>query len=243
MNKMFSFIMKTWNPIAGGCFIEDDEIYACPYRCSYCWARSLINMWKGGNLGKKYVGPYRIHERVIKQRFKPGDFIAVQFMSDIGAPGIPREVIIRVLIEIRDQPDVKFLLLTKSDQFYSKYMHMIPANCVCGITMETDRKISNDLSIAPDPQKRLADLLKLKHYYPQIKIFISIEPIMPFSENFANKIERAEPWKVAVGYDNYVNFLPEPTKDETCQLIDELYKFTTLDLKTIRDAWDEEADS
>lgn len=243
MNKMFSFITKTWNPIAGGCFIEDDEIYACPYRCSYCWARSLINMWKGGNLGKKYVGPHRIHERVIKQRFKPGDFVAVQFMSDIGAPDIPMDVVARVLDAMRAQLDVQFLLLTKADCFYREHMHDIPSNCVCGITMETDFDIPKEITHAPHPEKRLDDLVWLKCCYPQIKTFISIEPIMPFSENFANKIERAEPWRVAVGYDNYGNQLPEPTLNETRQLILDLWKFTDVDRKTIREAWNEESDS
>lgn len=241
-NKMFSFITKTWNPIAGGCFVKNDEIYACPYCCSYCWARSLINMWKGGNLGKKYTGPYRIHEKIINQRFKPGDFVAVQFMSDIGAPTIPAEVVDRILDAIRDQPAVDFLLLTKNDKFYIDYLHDIPNNCVCGITMETDLAISKELSSAPHPEKRLDGLVWLKCYYPHMRTFISIEPIMPFSENFANKIEKAKPWRVAIGYDNYDNKLSEPTLKATRKLILELEKFTKVDLKTIRKAWYEEAE-
>jgi len=70
-----------------------------------------------------------------------------------------------------------------------------------------------------------------------MRTFISIEPIMPFSEEFPWKIEKAEPWKVAVGYDNYDNNLPEPLKEETIQLIHDLRTFTSLDLKTIRKAW------
>jgi len=235
--KMFSFITKTWNPIAGGCFIEDGEIYACPYRCSYCWARSLINMWKGGNLGKKYSGPYRIHERVINQRFKPGEFVAVQFMSDIGAPDIRSEIVDRVLDAIWGQPDVHFLLLTKSDQFYLRYMDDIPINCVCGVTVETDLYIPKDMSNAPQPDKRLDSLVWLKYYYPKTRTFISIEPIMPFSNNLARMIEKAEPWMVAVGYDNYDNKMPEPRKIDTEILISQLQKFTLVNVKTIRNAW------
>jgi len=229
MSKMFSFITKTWNPIAGG---------PCPFNCykGGCWATML----KEQNDWEKYKGPWRIHEPQINKKFKEGEFVFVCDMIDIGAPDIPSEVVGRLLDAMSAQPEVQFLLLTKADQFYGGYMHEIPNNCVCGITMETDLEISKDLTSAPHPEKRLHDLIWLKGIYPQAKTFISIEPIMKFSDKFAFKIAKAEPWKVAVGYDNYVNFLPEPTKDETCKLIDKLYKFTDVDLKTVRASWEEE---
>jgi len=225
-SKMFSFITKTWNPIAGG---------PCPFNCykGGCWATKLKKKFDM----EKYKGPWRIHEPEINRKFKPGEFVFVCDMIDIGAPDIPAEVVDRVLDAMRGQPDVQFLLLTKSDQFYIEYMHDIPINCVCGITMETDLDISKEWTRAPHPQKRLDGLVWLKCHYPQMRTFISIEPIMPFSEEFPWKIEKAEPWKVAVGYDNYDNNLPEPLKEETIQLIHDLRTFTSLDLKTIRKAW------
>jgi len=232
MNKMFSFITKTWNPIAGG---------PCPFNCykGGCWATML----KERHDWDKYKGSWRIHEPQINKKFKAGDFVFVCDMIDIGAPDISMDVVARVLNAMRAKPDVYFLLLTKADCFYREYMHDIPNNCVCGITMETDLEISKDLTSAPHPQKRLDDLVWLNCCYPQIKTFISIEPIMSFSENFSNKIERAEPWRVAVGYDNYGNQLPEPTRNETIQLILDLGKFTYVDRKNIREAWNKEVDS
>ena len=240
-SRMFPFINKTWNPIAGGCFIENEEIFACPYRCVYCWARILINKFPGGNLGKKYSGPYRIHEKAINQKFKPGDFVAVQFMSDIGAPGIPRDVVELVLDEIRDHPTgVRFLLLTKSDKFYKEYTHSIPSKCVCGITMETDLVIPKELRVAPKPGKRLDGLVSLKSYFPYIDTFVSIEPIMPFSETFLGNILKANPWAVAVGYDNYKNDLPEPRLAKTQTLIEGLIDAgVTVYEKGMRKAWNE----
>lgn len=238
MSRMFPFVTKTWNPIAGGFSVEDDVIYACPFRCSYCWARSLINKFPKGNLGKKYTGPYRIHhgrQKAITQKFNSGDFVAVQLMSDIGV--IPSNVITPVFDKIRDQHETQFLLLTKSNQFYKEHMHEIPTNCVCGITMETDRKIPVNISIAPEPLKRLDDLVWLKCNYPDMKTFVSIEPIMDFTEELVEKIKKAEPWAVAVGYDNYMNKLPEPPLERTEFLIKELECFTKVYRKTIREAW------
>lgn len=233
-SRMFSFITKTWNPIAGG---------PCPFNCykGGCWATKL----KEEHDWDKYKGDWRIHESQIGRKFKPGDFVFVCDMIDIGAPDIPGEVVERVLDAMRAQPEVQFLLLTKGDKFYGEYMHEIPNNCVCGITMETDFNIPEELTHAPHPEKRLDNLVWLKCCYPQIKTFISIEPIMKFSifpKTFAKKIEKAEPWMVAVGYDNYDNKLPEPTLKATRKLISELEKFTKVDLKTIRKAWYEEAE-
>lgn len=230
-SRMFSFITKTWNPIAGG---------PCPFNCykGGCWATKL----KVKNDWDKYKGPWRIHESQINKKFKAGDFVFVCDMIDIGAPDIPEEVVERLLDVIRAQPEVQFLLLTKADKFYGEYMDDIPNNCVCGITMETDLDISKEWTNAPHPQKRLDNLVWMKCHYPRTKTFISIEPIMKFSIFFADKIAKVEPWGVAVGYDNYSNDLPEPLIWSTKELISALGKFTNLDLKTIRKAWYEETE-
>jgi len=53
-SKMFSFITKTWNPIAGG---------PCPFNCykGGCWATKL----KKKHDWDKYKGNWRIHESQI----------------------------------------------------------------------------------------------------------------------------------------------------------------------------------
>jgi protein gp37 len=237
-NRMFTFINETWNPIAGGSSVEDGEVFACSFKCKYCWARSLIHKFRKGNLGKKYSGPFRIHERTENRKFKPGDFVAVQFMSDIGDPAIPSSVICSVLDSIRDNPEVKYLLLTKSDQFYIEYIDEIPNNCICGITVETDKEIPPDISLAPNIQKRIDSLVWLKSNYPSMRTFVSIEPIMDFTFELIPKILKVEPWAVAIGYDNYKNQLPEPSEYKTECLYRELSRFTKVYRKTIRKKWD-----
>ncbi len=239
--RMFPFITKTWNPIAGGSCIMDGEIYACPYRCKYCWARRLINKFPKGNLGKKYTGPFRIHEKAIDKKFNPGDCVAVQFMSDIGAPGIPRGVIIDVFEAIKFFKDTFFLLLTKNPIFYKNWADHIPENAILGFTMETDiALLGQEYSEAPDIWTRYLDMREVQTNLPN-KRFVSVEPALKFSnpQRFAADIIRLNPWAVAVGYDNYKNKLKEPTLQEMEAFIGYLEEAgVKVYRKTIREAWD-----
>ena len=67
-------------------------------------------------------------------------------------------------------------------------------------------------------------------------MFVSIEPIMQFSDMFADRVRAFEPWGVAVGYNNYSNGLLEPSLAETEELITALEGFTTVYRKTIRES-------
>lgn len=242
--RMFSFITKTWNPIAGGCEVDRadvprDEVWACPFRCSYCWARTLINEGPFPNLKKKYGGPFRISETAIEQRFKPTDFVFVQDMSDIGAPGIPRSVIIEVFEAIRfwEGKGTRFLLLTKNPAFYRDWKWNIPEETTLGATIETDIHLSPEITLAPDPMDRIEAMHYVKDNLRNDR-FICIEPIMKFSRNFDLEIQMLRPKRVAVGYDNYGNGLPEPTLEETEKLILSLEeKGIEVHRKTIREAW------
>jgi len=220
-------------------------VFACPYRCKGCWARQLINKFPKGNLGKKYSGPYRIHERAINQKFKAEDFVAVQFMSDIGAPGIPDNVITEVLDRIRTQPST-FLLQTKNPEFYKTYAlshsNFLPENALLGFTMETDTAlIGQGYTEAPDVWTRYLAMRWLQKNLPNNR-FVSVEPILAMSDpqRFADDLTRLEPWGVAVGYDNYSNHFPEPKLEKTEALIGRLEENgIQVFRKNIRRAWNE----
>lgn len=240
-DRMFPFITKTWSPIAGGTYEEDGKIYACPFGCVYCWARMLINKFPKGNLGKKYTGPYRLHEPAMEPWFKADDFVFVQAMSDIGAPGIPRSVIIDVFEAIRfhEEKGTRFLMLTKNPRFYMDWRHLIPEHTVLGATIETDWSIDAKISGAPQPFHRLAHMEWCADNLPNER-FISIEPIMKMSPDFERDIMKTRPKSVAVGYDNYGWELPEPKLERTEILIKELEaQGVKVYRKTIREAWDE----
>lgn len=65
---------------------------------------------------------------------------------------------------------------------------------------------------------------------------VSIEPIMDFDlEPFVQWISDIKPILVHVGYDDYSNNLVEQPLSKTKQLIDNLRKFTTVKILTLRE--------
>ena len=214
---MFSFISETWNPVAG----------ACSHGCVGCWARELADR----HSWSKYQGVPRVDETQIGRRFKEGQFVFVQDMTDLFAEDVPREVIACVLGAIYRSPDAKFLLLTKNPKRYFEFVLDVPDNCVLGVTIESDR-IDPRISGAPNRQDRMLWMLRVKLLFAvrkrpndsSLPLFVSIEPILDFNlEEFANVLGRwVVPWAVAVGYDNYGNGFPEPQLAKTLQLIEKL---------------------
>ena len=181
------------------------------------------------------MGSWRIYEKELKQ-YNSDDFPFPFDMIDIGHPSIPKEIIIELMAWIIQQP-CYMLLLTKNPLFYKRYKDILPHNAVLGATIECDNPaLLLKYSKAPNPWRRLNEMLYLSWNQPQNKLFICIEPIMKFTNLFIEKIKKIKPWAVAIGYDNYNNNLPEPTLSETKELISELQKFTTVYIKTLREA-------
>lgn len=203
--RMFSFITETWNPLAGG---------PCPGECTYCWATILKKRYGYA----KYLGPWRVDEKVIGKTFKPGSFVFVQDMGDLWAPSIPEEIVVRVLQNVRYQPEVTFLPLTKFPETYRKYVKLLPGNVVLGATVETNRDTSA-YSKAPPPTERVEALVAMQ--LEGFRTFVSVEPVMEFDrDKFLPLLSYLHPsFGVAVGYDNYRNGLPEPRLVKVMELI------------------------
>ena len=218
ITKMFDLVTLTWNPLGG----------RCPFNCIYCWSMGEKGLVKRYNM-KKYQGPPRLIEKEFKI-FKKGEFVFVQDMSDLFAGIIPKEYIERILEHIKKFPKNTFLLLTKNSKRYLEFEDRIPNNCICGVTVETNRdKGYRKISHAPLPTDRLAAMHLLKG---NIRKMISIEPIMDFDlDYFVNEIEAIKPSFVYVGYDNYLYGLPEPLLPKTKELIKQLEEFTKVRIK------------
>jgi len=226
-SRMFHIITQTWNPITG-----------CYHNCIYCYARRFANRFK--KTSKKYCYRFRptFHEEELSKRFRKGSFVFVCDMGDLFGDWLPAEWIQRVLEVVSNEKNVKFLLLTKNPKRYFEFVDYINSDHIyVGITIETDNdKLFSKLMIsrAPPPSERLELFRKLN--VPNK--FISVEPIMDFSNKFAEKIASVKPLFVYVGYDNYNNRLPEPTMERTVELMETLKSAgITVYKKTIREAW------
>jgi len=218
ITKMFDSVTLTWNPLGG----------RCPFNCTYCWSmgdKGLVKRYKM----KEYQGAPRLIEKEFKT-FKEGEFVFVQDMSDLFAGIVPKEFIERILEHIEKFPKTTFLLLTKNPKRYWEFEDSIPNNCICGVTVETNRdKGYRKISHAPLPTDRLAAMRLLKD---DMRKMIAIEPIMDFDlDHFVNEIKAIKPSFVYVGYDNYNYGLPEPLLPKTIELIRQLEEFTKVRTK------------
>jgi hypothetical protein len=235
-SRMFPFIDKTWNPVVG-----------CKHHCGYCWAEKLATT----RLQQLGIDRYRdgfvpkIIDDELCRTFKPGEFVFVSDMGDLFGAWVKQHWIWNVFKAIRASPEARFLLLTKNPSRYLEFEGIIPENCVCAATIETNRDTS-EISKAPLPFDRWESFYSLNHPH---KILVA-EPIMDFDlDTFASWILSLRghlTWKkgyrkeldmVVVGYDNYKNNLPEPALAKTRKLIRSLEKRgVKVVTKTLRQA-------
>jgi len=223
---MFKFITKTSNPLGG----------KCPGLCSYCWAQSKKGLaQRYGHT--KYQGPPRLYPEVLRKRYGEGDFIFDVDMRDKYSPDVPDQMILKIYEWQASSPDAVFLDLTKYPTRYPELLKRVPRNVVLGATIETNAPIPLKISRAPQPSLRL-EAMRYVAENTDHRTFVSVEPIMDFHpEGFAAALEKIRPWKVAVGYDNWKNRLPEPPLHNTEELIELLEEFTEVERKTLRKAW------
>lgn len=192
MSRMFKSIDETWNVFVG-----------CDFGCTYCNARKLA-LTRLRNL-PRYKDGFKPHlvESELKRTFKPGQFIFVAYMGDIFWASF-REVE-RILNTIKQFPDTRFLIQTKSPSTFFTFPYPIPSNVVLGTTIETNRDYH--LTKAPLP----IDRFRFLKDYPHPHKFLSIEPIMDFDlDTLLTWVVKLRPAIIEVGADNYHNHLPEP---------------------------------
>lgn len=224
VSKMPDDINATWNPVIG-----------CLHNCTYCWARNLTET-RLKHMEKYKEGFFKpkLTEKDLKEKFK-NKYVFACIMGDLFGEWVSRDWILKVIETIKNNPESKYLFLTKNPRRYLEFLNEFPTNIVLGATIETNRQYP--VSKAPPPIERYKAMAKLVW---KNKLIV-IEPIMDFdTEVFTQWIKEIQPSTVYVGYDNYCKKLPEPPLAKTLQFMAELSKFTQVKRKTIRKAWNDD---
>jgi len=154
-------------------------------------------------------------------------------MGDMFGKWVPREWILRVIGHTRKFSKTSFLFLTKNPSRYFEFINHFGENAFLGATIETDVDDNYaSISKAPPPSERIRAMTQLKWD----KKFVSIEPVMTFTQRFANAIIRMAPRIVYIGYDRYGIGLPEPEIKDVMSLAEKLKKEgIDVKLKLIRE--------
>ena len=227
MNHMYSGV-KTWNPYVG-----------CRFNCVYC----VPSFQRQAKRRKKWCEkcynyePHFHPERL--SRVPNAKTIFACAYGDIAFASL--EWLEQIIDVIKKHPDKEFYLQSKDPTIFEKIAELgieFPDNLVLGTTIETDDNNGYwKISKAPFTYKRYQTLAKLDHD----RKYVTIEPILLFRKAiFVRWIKKISPEFVYIGYANHNVKLPEPTLEETQELIDELEKVTEVRLKTIRPAWFEQ---
>jgi len=211
--NMYSWVSGTKNPLAGQCL----------HNCSYCSTNTLKRF---PVIQKKYSGPIRLEEKILKENLGNGNTWFIVGQNDLFAEGVPDSYIIKIL-EWCKRFDNNYLFQSKNPQRFIKYASFFPANTSLCTTIETNRRYKQ-MGNTPDPIERSHALTILSDFHTQI----TIEPIMDFDmDEMVGLIRDAKPNNVNIGADSKGNHLPEPPKEKILELIEELKKFTIIDQK------------
>ena len=213
--------VKTWNPIDG----------ICPHSCSYCAVKKLFNRKLPGAINK-YSGDLRINEKELKRNLGSGN---TWFISGVGndlfAEGVKFGWIDRIIEHCFNYPDNTYMLQTKDAEQMYEYCKTIefPNNFLLGITLETD--IDGMLSFSGG--NYFYDRAEWLRIINHKRKYITIEPVINFSNEFINIIKVVEPELIYIGANSLKEVtLPEPSKVEVLQLILELEKICPVKQKS-----------
>ena len=235
MTRMFPGYC-TWNPVTG-----------CSHNCPYCWAMGLA-LGKLRNTPKYSKGFIpSVHPSVIQKGPPHFENIFVVAMGDLWCDSFSDETIQDVMYSCAIQNITKnYLLLTKNPGRYVDFLVKNPGyfdnhRFIWGTTIETnygkENRYGNYLGPnAPDPELRYLSMATLRRDYPDIRLFLSIEPVMKFDiDAMLAWILEIDPEFIYIGLDNH-NKIPhdfEPTKEELSALIETAKKITEVRLKTV----------
>ena len=214
--NMYEWVTHTWSILQG----------KCPHDCDYCYVKTGM-IGKYPSLKVQYEGVPRLNERDRNINLGKGKTIFVAHTSDLFAKDIPLGLIEQVLDICKKYPENKYVFQTKAPEHMLILAHLgylPPKEMVeLGTTIETDDwDMLKKHTKAGSPTARLYAMSRL--HQEGYKTFITIEPVMKFTHDFADKIIDARPDFVNIGADSKKCSLPEPTWEEVVDLKERIEK-------------------
>jgi DNA repair photolyase len=191
----------------------------CPYKCPYCYVRSVARRFDNGAL----QGKLRFADKEFKANYKipkyHGKTIFIEHTHDLFSDqqGFDGMASIDFLLDkCCDAPETQFVFQTRnvSRAASPQWRFRFPRNAIIGTTIETNRYIPGP----PHPFDRAL-------YLPWLKIqerqtFVTIEPILKFDhDEMIGLLKMANPDFINIGADSKGTGLEEPTALEVLNLI------------------------
>lgn len=206
--NMYGFVTHTWNVIKG----------KCKHNCSYCYMKRFPQK------------ELHFDEKELKTDLGEGNIIFVGSSTDMFADNVQDSWIERVLLHCEKYPNNTYLFQTKNPHRFGKFFSLFPKSSIFGTTIESNKHQEEK---APPTYQRWNWMYS---YKKQMKrIMITIEPIKDFDlDVLLSWIKQIEPEFVNIGADSNKKkdySFPEPSKEKVLQLIEELKKFTKVNIK------------
>ena len=128
----------------------------CSHKCSYCY----VNNVRWGR-APRYCGEVRLIEKETKTKLGTGRVIFKEHMNDLFAASVPDKMILSILLHCRQWPDNTYVFQSKNPARYIPFLTLFPAKTILLVTIETNRDIDKNISVAPSPCDRMKAMVEI----------------------------------------------------------------------------------
>ena len=179
----------------------------CPHKCSYCYARDPVR----GHPSRQ-IGPLAMDWTDLEAvRYPAGSTVFVEHKNDLWADSVPDDWIaaaLRVSAMRHHVGKVRSVFQSKNPARFNHWLGGFGPDDIVGTTIETNRDIPAEISLAPQPKARASGLAWIPKKHLR---FVTIEPVMAFDvDAFTQMLVELQPTWINIGADSKRKNLPEP---------------------------------
>ena len=206
----------------------------CNFDCTYC---AFSNSLRRSACTRCQAFEPHAHLEVLNRnppKTNEGEFLTMGLTGDIAfATDIEMKATVAYCEKWSDRT---FLIQTKAPHLFITYN--FPENVILDCTIESD--LTYPYSKAPTVIYRQEIMASGPVQRQKNPKWITVEPIMGFSDGFADFLEEIHPDVVYVGYDSKNNHLIEPSLERTMMFIEQVKRFAEVRPKLLRKAhWED----